>query len=239
MKKIKNRKQLSKFNSSIYGWLIDHNRHLLDKLLPKSRNTYTLDKCKKIAQKFTTSQEWRTFNQSSYRSARKNGWLEECTTHFKSSYWTKDECIAAAKMYKNSSTWKKNDPSSYGAALRNGWIIECHSHMTPLIKKRSLESCKNSALKYKTRSDWRAGDIYHYQCAISKGWIDECTKHMGFSLRERFVVCVESNKIFKTAKEASLSMGYAESAVSKSIRRKCKCGGYRWAYCDEDGNIIK
>lgn len=46
------------------------------------------------------------------------------------------------------------------------------------------------------------------------------------------VVCVETGEIFESSSAASRSLGLANSAVSNSIRKKTKCGGYHWAYID-------
>lgn len=44
------------------------------------------------------------------------------------------------------------------------------------------------------------------------------------------VLCVELNKTFPSAKEASLWLGYNNSAISHTMSKNCKCGGYTWRY---------
>lgn len=44
------------------------------------------------------------------------------------------------------------------------------------------------------------------------------------------VLCIELNKVFVSAKEASLWLNLNKSAVSHSISYGCKCGGYTWRY---------
>jgi group I intron endonuclease len=44
------------------------------------------------------------------------------------------------------------------------------------------------------------------------------------------VLCIDLNKIFDTATQASLWLNFNKQAVATAIRQKCKCGGYNWKY---------
>ncbi len=44
------------------------------------------------------------------------------------------------------------------------------------------------------------------------------------------VICLQSGKIFPSATEASKFLGLRLSAVSDSINKRNKCGGYVWRY---------
>ena len=46
----------------------------------------------------------------------------------------------------------------------------------------------------------------------------------------RKVRCIETEQIFDTAKEASLTLGLNKLAVSNAIRQNSRCGGYWWEY---------
>lgn len=59
------------------------------------------------------------------------------------------------------------------------------------------------------------------------------------SLRKsKSVKNVETGEIFASARAASLSLGLNKGQVSNSINSDITCGGYHWAYCDENGKVI-
>ena len=52
--------------------------------------------------------------------------------------------------------------------------------------------------------------------------------------RIKKVMCIENGVIYNSAKQASLSLGLNGAAVSVSLSKNLKCGGYHWKYVDED-----
>ena len=48
-----------------------------------SNGYWTFEKCLEEALKYTSIKEWKTNNGSSYNSAKKNGWYDECTKHLR------------------------------------------------------------------------------------------------------------------------------------------------------------
>jgi hypothetical protein len=84
--------------------------------------------------KYKNKTEWKTNSSGSYRSANKNGWLDECTKHMEelikpNRYWTKERCIEEALKYGNKSGWNRYSSGSYKSARRNDWMDECTKHM--------------------------------------------------------------------------------------------------------------
>jgi len=239
MRPYKNRRDLCKQNYTLYMKLLKQRPEILDRYLPSETPGFTLKQCKKIALNFNMRSHWSATDQASYAIARKYGWLDECCAHMKSQYWSKEECILAAKKYKNSTTWKNKDKDSYGAACKHGWLKDCKRYMKPLVQSWSLKKCAKIASKYSTRGEWRSKHRASYFVAVDRNWLNACTLHMPLSQAQRKVLCVETSEVFNTAKTASLKLGLAAAAVSASIRHNTRCGGYKWAYCDENGKPIK
>ena len=50
----------------------------------------------------------------------------------------------------------------------------------------------------------------------------------------RKVICIETKEVFQSARAASMSLGYCESAVWRAIKNNWKCGGYTWEYYEGD-----
>lgn len=176
----------SSYNSSLKnGWYKECIVHMFKVYKPKGY--WIKDKCLKEALKYTTKTEWSKNSRSSYSSALKNGWYEECTAHMleihkPSGYWTFERCIDEAKKYKTKNEWQKKSGAAYKASLINGSYDKCTNHM---LKKQikpinywNKERCIEEALKYKTRSEWDKNNSSSNSAARKNGWYEECTKHM-------------------------------------------------------------
>lgn len=90
---------------------------------------WSKENCLNEAKKFKTRSEWNKNSSSSYLSAIKHGWLEECSNHMiklrnRNNFWTKEECFKEAKKYKTRSEWQLNSKTSYITALKNKWLEE-------------------------------------------------------------------------------------------------------------------
>lgn len=103
--------------------------------------------------------------------------------------------------------------------------------------KWNLEICKINALKYKTRKEWETQSVSAYTIAHKNGWLEECCAHMEKSkTAKRKVKNLDTGEIF----ESITAAGSGNAAgIRRAIKDNIKCGGYRWAYCDENGNIIE
>lgn len=64
-------------------------------------------------------------------------------------------------------------------------------------------------------------------------------KSLAGKKKAKKVINLDLNKIFISAREGSKEMGLALGAVSEAILSKGKAGGYNWAYCDDEGNVIE
>lgn len=123
----------------------------------------------------------------------------------------------------------------YQWLIRNN--ISLLNKILPLSNtKWTLEACKTIALKYKTRTNWSDNDRNSYRFALKKGWLKECCSHM----KKKKIKNLDTDEIFNTAVEAELMYKLYRGAIGSVISDKQKtAGGYRWAYCDEKGNVIK
>lgn len=83
LKTFKNRAELRTHSNRTYNCLLNNFPFLLDAALPVKK--WTLSSCKEQALKYKTRSEWDLNSESSYYTARKNGWLEECCKHMKKS----------------------------------------------------------------------------------------------------------------------------------------------------------
>jgi hypothetical protein len=167
-------------------WLEECTKHMDKPHKPKE--CWTLELCKAEALKYKTRTEWKNNSKSSYQSARKNGWLDECTEHMvirmikPSGYWTLELCKTEALKCATRTEWVKNCSGSYTVARKNGWYDECTKHMAIKITKPygywTLERCKEETLKYKTINEWKNNSSGSYTAAKNNGWYDECAKHI-------------------------------------------------------------
>jgi len=155
----------------------------------KKPNGYWQNKqrCIDASREYQTPNEWRLGNPGSYKSARENGWDEDCKSHMDlRRQHTLESCIAGAARHNTLAEWYARDYQECDAARRNGWYQQCTGHMVsgydkgPL--KWDLEACMVSASKYKTRSEWqKSEECGAYGSAIKYGWLEECCAHMEYN----------------------------------------------------------
>ena len=155
--------------------------------------------------------------------------------------WDKKRCIDEAKKYKTKTDFYKGARSAYNAAKKLGIFDNCCQHMNSAQKSHgywSLDRCKGESSKYKTRGSWYSSGCVGYSVAIKNKWIDTCCKHMKKSQSaKKTVLNVDTGEVFKSVTAAKIAYG---SNVTSALRKRQKtAGGYRWAYCDENGNILK
>jgi hypothetical protein len=192
-KKYNTRGKWSKNSSASYnfasknGWIDECTAHMSEILKPKG---YWNSKKNVLAEakKYKTKTEWQIKSGSSYITACKNGWIDECSAHMielkkPRGHWdSKENVMAEAKKYKTKTEWKINSGGSYRNAIKNKWIDEFSAHMIELNKPNGYWNIKENVLaeakKYETRAEWKKNSGSSYQYASKNGWIDECAKHM-------------------------------------------------------------
>lgn len=152
-----------------------------------------------------------------------------------------DLCKKDALNYNTRTEWSNASENLYRIAGIYGWREQCCRHMKKVRQKWSLDSCKKEALKYKTKNDWKNGSPNSYDAARKNNWKNKCCKHMPKNKTLKRIINLDTLKVFNSASEASRSLDipYLADTIGYAIRRKGTAGGYRWAYCDEDGNVIE
>lgn len=70
----------------------------------------------------------------------------------------------------------------------------------------------------------RAENIRHSYKVLKRkpSWLNKTTK------KAKRVMCIETGKIYESARKAALELGLCDVAVAQGIRRKHKVGGFRW-----------
>lgn len=142
----------------------------------------TLEVCKNEALKYNSKKEWETNHNSTYQSASRNNWLQECCSYMingntEKGYWTKERCIEDAIKYDARWTWGQNSSGAYTAARKNKWMDECCQHMVNNRKPNGYwtkERCVEDALKYKSRIEWIKKSNGAYDKAMTNEWLPDC-----------------------------------------------------------------
>lgn len=159
------------------GWLDECCKHMTSKTM--LHGYWTFEKCHEEALLCTEKNEWRKKYKKSYDAARRNGWIEKCSTHMKSgrkkpAYWTKDKCIIDAKKYKTKKEWAIKSGSAYNTARKYGWLKECCKHMiSGRINRKwtTIEKCIESTKNIETSSLWLKKYRGAYDAAERMGWL--------------------------------------------------------------------
>jgi hypothetical protein len=210
----------------------------------KPNGYWTLERCKAEAIQHKTKTQWQKNGNSSYNSALKNGWLDECCVHMSenkkpANYWTKERCIEEALKYNTRNEWSKNSSVSYTSAHKNGWLDECCAHMVQVNKPKGYwdnkDNCLKEALKYKSINEWVKKCKSTYSIISRKEWFKECIEHMdkpknkpsGFWTKEE---CIKDALKYKTKTEwcksgssgyqVSLKNGWYEECTKHMVRYK-------------------
>ena len=155
----------------------------------------TKEECFQEACKHRTKHDWNKKDPRGYRTADRNGWLDEIWktkggTHRKTNItFSKDDCWEEAKLYSSKKEWSENG-ILYQYAKNKKWINELICLMAEAkdntnvsinireIRDLSKESCIKESLKYSNRSDFINKSQRAYKRARDKGWLEECYSHM-------------------------------------------------------------
>jgi hypothetical protein len=135
-----------------------------------------------VAKKCNTKSEFNKLYVSAYKSAKRNGWLDEVCSHMEILYgkWKTIEDIKdEAKKYKSKTEFKKSCPGAYLIVRSNGWSDEVFSIYPKFNSKwGNIEDIKKESLKYKNRSEFSKHCGGAYNSALKNGWLDEVCSHM-------------------------------------------------------------
>ena len=107
----------------------------LDQIIPESHHTVArghwddFENCKAEGQKYSSRGEWWRNSGSSYKAARRNGWLDQIIPESRNTvppgHWDDFEnCKAEGQKYSSRSEWQVNSKGSYEAARVNGCISQ-------------------------------------------------------------------------------------------------------------------
>ena len=232
------------------NWLDECTKHMVVRITKPMGYWNSKENCLEEALKYDNVKDWRFNSNSSYESARKNGWFEECNKHMiiripnLKNCWTLELCKAEALKYTTITEWVKNSNSSYLYARRKEWLEECTKHMDKPHKPKecwTLELCKAEALKYTTRTKWIKNSNISYQYARRKEWLDECIKHMVISIKKpnnywTLERCKEEALNYKTRSEwskngsgsyqAAIKNGWLDECTEHMVISEKKPSGY-------------
>ena len=147
---------------------------------------WTKNRCREEALKYTTRNDFLKNSASAYRTAQREGWLEEVCEGLlyvqkPAGYWTKSRCHSLSKKFQHRNDFYKNEPSAYRAAQRNGWLDDICSHMTYQVLPRHYWTkalVAKEALKYSSRKDFDNAPNGAYSAAQANGWLDDICSHM-------------------------------------------------------------
>lgn len=104
----------------------------------------------------------------------------------------------------------------------------------------TLKSIKAEALKYKTIGEWSKSSSASYKAARVLKLVDECSKHMPPSkTRKKYIKNVTTGKVFKTSYLAAEEYNFNRGSLYRAMCNNTKVRGHYYAYCDENGNILK
>ena len=191
-KKYKTRKEFMKGSPTAY--VLSHKNSLLNdtisSIFPKEEKNpngyWTYERVKEEAKKYNTRKKFQTGSSSAYISSRKNGWLDDITTHMEqcknpNGYWTYERVKEEAKKYNTRNEFQNNCGSAHFVARKNNWLDDVTKHMERKRKPKgywTYDSIKQEAKKYDTRNKFQIGSNGAYKFAYKNNFLDDITKHM-------------------------------------------------------------
>lgn len=240
--KIKSRTQLRKINPKHYYEL--EKEGLLDKLYPgRKLIKWTDNSAIQNAKKYKTKVAWIRSKNTSYQYACKyKNLFTKCTKHMVN-LWNKydlNTCKNLALKYEDRSSFSKKHRGAYKTILRNNWQDKCFFHMNYIQKPWTNNEIIKDAKKYKTRQEWDKNSSAA-QLARKRKIIELCCNHMKPSVTgKKNVINLDTKKKFKSMTLAAKYYKIMDSwTIGQAIKKSGTGGGYRWAYCDTKGKVIK
>jgi hypothetical protein len=189
------------------GWIRKKKKeHLLDGLI-----NFNIDRCviKKwdnkeeileTASKYQTISQFQTEHGGMYRSAEKQGWLDDVKGVIPPKFlWTKDKAMEITQKYVDYQKFRKENKGAYEAIMKYRWL-DCLEHLNRGVIYWTVETAKQEALKYNGRNDFLLGSAGAYGYLKNNGLLDEATSHMELknvkgTVREVFICSVCGEKV--------------------------------------------
>jgi hypothetical protein len=138
--------------------------------------------------RYSSRREWMEKNISSYNTAVKSGYYDECVKHMggKKKFspekkWTFEKCKEIYSKYNNLKDLRKNDNKAILAAYHNGWHKELIKEYIKVPDKKykwTFEKCKEEALKYNSINELAKKNPTVYVKALREKWLDSIVGHM-------------------------------------------------------------
>ncbi len=164
------------------GWLNEICQHI-NRPPYTPYKEWTKEKCHEFALKCTSRSEFHTKYSNVYEIARKNGWLDDITSHFSITMtikWDKERCIKTALSCKTRKEFRQKYNHAYQIVRINGWSDEIYSQMTMVKGTKGYwtkERCHQITLKYTTKLDLRKNDKDCYTYIMINGLSEELFSH--------------------------------------------------------------
>ena len=119
--------------SNRQGWLEEICKHMHSVRVPRG-HWNNIENCRQAALECTTRYGFKSTHRGAYRSAEKNGWLDDICSHMEeirkpNNYWTKQRCAKEALKYQSRTEFNRGSNGAYAAATKQGWIHEICQHM--------------------------------------------------------------------------------------------------------------
>jgi len=138
--------------------------------------------------RYSTRREWMEKNISSYNTAVKSGYYDECIKHMgeRKSFspekkWTYEKCKEIYLKYNNLKDLRLNERKVVSAAYLNGWHKEFCSHFIKVPNgkyKWTYDKVKEEVLKYNSINELAKKNPTVYVKALKEKWLDSIIGHM-------------------------------------------------------------
>ena len=140
------------------------------------------------AQKYVKISDWMQNNISSYNTALRKEYYEECISHMSRGVfsaevkWTYEKVQEIYSKYTNIKELRINDTAAYNVAIRNGWHKELSKHLLRNWERENIkwtfENVQKEALKYNSIKEMQKGSTSAYITALNKKWLNDIVGHM-------------------------------------------------------------
>lgn len=152
------------------------------------KKKWTKDTLIQEAKKFKTRSEWMYSNISSYNTALKSDFYEECVSHMEKGIfgpvqkWTYDAIKDVYSKYNNLKDLRINNSPAYNTAIRNGWHKDLSQNMDRGWGKGKIkwtfDNVFSEALKYNSIKELQTNSPSAYHTAIRNKWLMDVISHM-------------------------------------------------------------